>query len=276
MNSNIEVKDIMTREVPVVSEEDPVARIRNIFLNKNISSILVYEDEPKGIITKGDISRAFVEERRGIDEVRVREIMTRSLVKTEMEEEPEKAAKKIIEHNISSLPVIEDKEVKGILTKNDLTRYYANHFRGKNQVKDLMTEDVETVQENQSIFHVAKEMNEKNISRLVVIRSKEPIGIITEKDITLATQGLHPSSISYQSTDEEGQTHKRKTMYPMIASDIMQENLKTTEKKEDSSKAGEKMLEQEIGSLVVIENKRLEGIITKTDFVKHLAQKDKD
>ncbi len=276
MDSNAEVKDIMTREVPVVSEEDPVARIRNIFLNKNISSILVYEDEPRGIITKGDISRAFVEERRPINEVKVREIMTRSLVKTKGKEKPERAAEKIIEHNISSLPVIEGKEVKGILTKNDLTRYYTDHFKGKNQVKDLMTKEVETIQENQSIFHAAKEMNEKNISRLVVIRSKKPIGIITEKDISLATQGLRPSSISYQSTDEEGQVHKRKTIYPMIVSDIMQENLKTTEKKEDSSKAGERMLKEEIGSLIVTENNRLEGIITKTDFAKHLAEKGKD
>lgn len=276
MNSNVEVKDIMRTEVPIVSEKDPVARVRNIFLNKNISGVLVYEDEPRGIITEGDISRAFAEERRGVDEVRVREIMTRSLVKTNREEKPEKAAEKIIEHNISSLPVIEGKEVKGILTKNNMTRYYADYHRRKNQVKDLMTKDVETIKENQSIFHAAKEMHQKNISRLVVMRGKEPIGIITEKDLTLATQGLKPSSITYKTTDEEGQVHKRKTIYPMIVSDIMQEDLKTTKKEEDAAKAGERMLQKRIGSLIVTEDKELRGIITKTDHVKHLARKGKD
>lgn len=276
MNSNIKIRDIMKTEVPIVSENDPVARVRNIFLNKNISGILVYEDEPKGIITEGDIARAFAEERRGVDEVRVREIMTRSLVKTEKDETPEKAAEKIIKHNISSLPVIEGKEVEGILTKDNMTKYYADHHRGKNQVKDLMTKNAETIKENQSIFHAAKEMHQKNISRLVVMRDKQPIAIVTEKDLTLATRGLKPSSISYQTTDEEGQVHKRKTIYPMIVSDIMQENLETVEKTRDASKAGEKMIEKGIGSLIVTEHNELKGIITKTDYVKHLAEEGKN
>lgn len=273
---NVDIGEIMDREVPVISEQDPVARIRNVFLNRNASRVLVYDEEPKGIVTERDVIRAFVEERRGIDEVRAREIMTRSLIKTTTNEKPEKAAETIIEKEISSLPVIEENEVKGMLTKENLTSYYAENFRGKKKVKDLMTDDPETILENQSIFHAAKEMDKENISRLIVIRGNEPIGIITEKDISLATQGLHPSDISYQTTDEEGQIHKRKTIYPMIVSDIMQEDLKTIEPKEDAVTAGERMLKEEIGSLIVTEDRELKGIITKTDFAKYLAKKGKE
>lgn len=264
----------MTPKVPIVSEKDPIARVRNIFLKKGVSKVLVYEDKLKGIVTEGDIAKALAKERKSIDEVRVKEIMTEDIIKTHGDETPSKAAEKIIKNNISSLPVVEEKEVKGILTKNNLTEYYANHHRGEDQVKNLMTKKVKTIRENQSAFHAARLMQKNNVSRVIVTKDKEPIAIITEKDLSFATQGLHPSSITYESKHTNGEIHHHKQIYPMIVSDIMQTELKTINPKVGAAKAGEIMLEEGIGSLVVTEKNDLKGIITKTDLVKDLTNKE--
>lgn len=272
METGIKAKDIMDTEVPAVSQTDQVARLRNIIIRRKVNKILVYDDELKGIVTEKDIAKALAEERRAIDEVRVREIMTRSLITAGPNEKPEEIAKTMIEKGISGVPIVNDDEVLGMITKKDMMNYCSKYCRGKKKVKDLMTRKVKTVKPMQSLFHAAKEMEENKISRLVVTEGNEPLGIITERDISLATQGLHPSKVTYSSTDDEGETHRRKKIYPMIVSDVMQENLKTVEAKNDAAKAGKKMVEEEIGSLIIQEKDELKGIITKTDIVKFLAQ----
>lgn len=272
MKTGVKAKDIMCTEVPAVSQTDQIARVRNIIIRRKTNKILVYDDELKGIITERDIAKTLAEERRAIDEVRVREVMTRSLVTGDPEQLPEEIADIMVEKGISGVPIVKDNEVLGMVTKKDLMKYCSKYYRGRKKVKDLMTTKVKTIKELQSLFHAAKEMEENKISRLVVTKANKPLGIVTERDISLATQGLHPSKIMYSTTDEEGETHRRKKIYPMIVSDVMQENLKKADPKNDAAKAGERMIEEGIGSLIIEENDKLAGIITKTDIVKFLAQ----
>lgn len=267
------IKEYMT-EAHAVSQNDPIAAVRNVFIRRNVSRALVYDEELKGIITDGDIARGLIDERRAIDEIKVRELMTRTLTTIGPGKRPEEAAKQMIEGRISGMPVIRNDEVKGIITKTDLVKYFEENYKGKSQVKDLMQSNVETIKENQSVFHAGKQMKEQGISRLVVTRDKEPIAIITEKDLSLASRGKRPTTVKYprENTKRE-KHHDRIKIYPMIVSDLMQEDLETIEAKSDAAKACRKMLEKEIGSLVVVEDGELQGIITKTDIARYLAEK---
>lgn len=260
----------MTKKVHAVSQEDPIARVRNIFLSKGVSRALVYNGELKGMITDGDIVRAFTKERRTIEEVKVREIMTRSLITTVPEEKPEKAAEKMKEEDISGLPVIKNNEIKGIITNTDLTKYFSDNYRGKVKVEEVMNKPVKTAREGQSAFHAGRIMEEENISKIVVTRDKEAIGIITEKDISFASPGKRPHKIKYPSK-EEGK-NKRIKIQPMIIGDIMKEDLITTHPDKDASKETEKMIKKNIGSLVATESKKPIGILTKTDVTDYLAK----
>ncbi len=264
------VKDYMTKKVQAVSQEDPIARVRNIFLSKGVSRALVYNGELIGMITDGDIARAFTEERREINQVRVREIMTRGLITTEPGQTPEEAAEKMMEEEISGLPVVKNSEVRGIITNTDLARYFTKRYRGKVKIKDLMSSPVHTIKEGQSAFHAGRIMEEKEISKIVVEKDEEAVGIVTEKDLSFASPGKKPRKIKYPGSKNH---HERVKVYPMIIGDIMQEELVTTHPEKDAATETEKMIKNNIGSLVVTKNKKPVGIITKTDIANYLGQK---
>jgi|GEM_PF-1941604 len=265
------VKEYMSDKIYAVSQKDPIATVRNIFLRKGVSRALVYDEEPKGIITDGDITRLFVEERRGINEVRVREAMTREIITADPEEKPEEAAAKMKEENVSGLPIIKNNEVKGIITNTDLAKYFSERYRGESQVKDLMTTPVETLNEGQSAFHAGRVMEEKGISKIIITRDKKAVGIITETDLSFASERKKPRTIKYE-TDKGEKHRERVKIFPLIIGDIMKENLITTHPEKDASKEAKKMLEKNIGSLVVIEEEKPIGILTKTDITKYLGK----
>jgi len=264
------VKDYMTKKVQAVSQEDPIARVRNIFLSKGVSRALVYNGELIGMITDGDIARAFTEERREINKVRVREVMTRGLITTEPGHTPEEAAEKMIEEEISGLPVVKNSEVRGIITNTDLANYFSKRCRGEVKIEDLMSSPVHTMKEGQSAFHAGRVMEEKEISKIVVERDEEAVGIVTEKDLSFASPGKKPRKVKYPRPEEQ---HERVKIYPMIIGDVMQENLVTTHPEKDAAKETEKMIEKNIGSLVATKNNKPVGIVTKTDVSNYLGQK---
>ncbi len=272
METGITAKDIMEKEVPAVSQNDQLARVRNIMLRRKTNKLLVHDDELKGIITEKDVARTLTEERRPIDEVRVREIMTRSLITSKPSKKPEELAEIMINNKISGIPIIQGEKLLGMVTKKNLVQYCSDYYRGLTKVEDQMTKEVKTMKELQSLFHAEKEMREKGISRIVITKEEKPVGIVTERNISLATRGLKPNKITYKSTDEEGNIHKRQRILPMIVGDVMQTDLKTINKKSDAAKAGERMIQEGVGSLIVEEKGKLAGIITKTDLVNFLAE----
>ena len=109
-----------------------------------------------------------------------------------------------------------------------------------------------TILKNSTISDVIKELLETRLSRLIVIESGKPVGIITEKDIGLflfsetSKQGLDDIPIS-------------KIMNP-----IMFVNENTT--MQESAKI---MLEKGVSSLTIGTPENLGGILTKTDLVKY-------
>ena len=112
-----------------------------------------------------------------------------------------------------------------------------------------------TVEKDSSLSHIISILLKNKISRLVVTDEKTPVGIITEKDIGL---------FLLNDNDE-------KTLDNIPASQIM--NILTSV--EDSMNVEgcvEIMLEKGIGSLGILKNNDLIGIITKTDIIQHYAQ----
>lgn len=66
--------------------------------------------------------------------------------------------------------------MRGIITKSDLVSFYASHFRGRHKVKEYMSKDVITVNIDDTVQKALEIMNTHNISRVIVVRSKEVVG----------------------------------------------------------------------------------------------------
>lgn len=266
----MKASDIMSKEVYVVSPQDNVATVRKLLLKKDISRVLVYENAPLGIITERNISDAFLQSRKPIDQLSVSEIMTPGVITVSPEDAPQKVAEIMVKNRISGVPVVEEGEVIGIVTKTDLLKFFSRKFRKKVPVKTLMTADVITTTPYHSIFHAIRLMEGYGIKKLVIVEDKQPVGILTERDLAFLGFGPRPSNVVFLRPSEHG-VQKAKKIYPLIVADAMKKDIVTVPPEMDAAEGAELMLKNRIGSLLVTKGRGIEGIVTKTDYARFLA-----
>jgi len=117
--SHTVVGDVMTRDVEIIEEGTTIAVTarRMIHTGVNHLPVLSSSDQLVGIVTSWDIAKAVASNYLWLDE-----IMSRNVVTTTPDELIEVAAKKLEEHSISALPVVDDQQhVIGLLTSDSLT-----------------------------------------------------------------------------------------------------------------------------------------------------------
>ena len=259
------IKDYMTKEVYYLNPSDNLATARNLFLSKKISHILVLDDKERlvGILTERDIAIFMLKERdeRALNEVPISEVMTENPITVEYYEDEKEAIKKMIENKISCLPVMDKNKVVGIITKTDLLKYASDTLPDNKIVEDYMSKDVITIKPYNSILQAVKKMKENKIKKLVVVEGKTPIGIISERDVSL---------FEYARAMKKLEVGERKIkLLPGLVIDAMREHLVTCKKNDRLKDVAKKMLENKVGSCVVIDdNNHLEGIITNTDVLR--------
>ncbi len=120
-------------------------------------------------------------------ELRARDAMTRDVVTARPEETVVEAAKKMDEHNIGSVVVVdESKRVIGILTEADIVRRVVARGLNPNDVRvgDVMTPNPVTVREDTPLNYVASLMRDRDIGHIPVVdESGRVVGIIARSDI---------------------------------------------------------------------------------------------
>ena len=114
-------------------------------------------------------------------------------------------------------------------------------------VKDVMTPNVRTIQVKATIREAASIMTKWKIGSLVVADGKQPVGIITEGDVSKAVgKGVNPDKTLVS-------TQKKR--------------LVTVEPGERIEVAAKMMATANVKKLPVMEGKNLVGIVTQTDIV---------
>lgn len=276
----MKIEDVMNEEVILVEENEQVSHARNLMLKHGYSRILVVDQEgkPVGILTEKDLIRKMRAngpqwKRRTIDKISIRRVMTSHPVTITPFRELREAVELMIKNNISSLPVADDDEVVGIITKTDLMDFYSQKFANKWKVSQLMTSEVVTVNENHSIGHVISRMEDQKIGKLVVMRDNEPVGIITSGNISFANVEDPETGVSIEKIaflrKVEGQEKRNVREVSMVtAGDIMTNDLIKIGPEEDAANAANIMIKNDVSGIPVVSDDELVGIITKTDIIR--------
>ena len=123
------------------------------------------------------------------------------------------------------------------------------------KVRDIMQKNVITIEKTKKAQDAAIILKDKEISFLVVVNDNKPIGIVSERDIVRKIVADNKES---QSTPLET---------------IMSNNFKWVEPNASIESAVQKMLNNNIRRLVVLENDELAGVITQTDLTEFLRSK---
>jgi CBS domain-containing protein len=270
----------MNQEVIAMQDNEQVSHARKLMLKYGIGRIIVLDDEgkPVGIVTEKDLTRKMGSKgpswrRRPIDKISIRRIMTTALTTIKPFEPVGNAVELMIKNDISSVPVVDDDELVGILTKTDIIKVYSDKYVGKWKVSDLMSSNLVTVNENHSIGHVIHVMEDNNVGKIIVLRDNEPVGIITHSNISFANVEDPETGVSvekiYFLRKIDGQNKRNVREVSMLtAGDIMTNDLVIVQKDEDTSYAANMMIEKGVNGLPVVDDDELVGILTKTDLIR--------
>jgi len=117
-------------------------------------------------------------------------------------------------------------------------------------VRDAMTKEPRVVRRDTSVQEVVATMNKFDISSIIVVQEKRPVGIITHKDIVskIVQPRIPPDAIT--------------------ALEVMSTPVVTISEDASIEEAARLMAKKRIKKLVVVRDDELVGILTSADLVR--------
>ncbi|MCU4742888.1 CBS domain-containing protein [Halobacteria archaeon AArc-m2/3/4] len=133
-----------------------------------------------------------------MDDIFVARLMSAGVQSVTPDTLVEDAAQRMLEHEIGSLVVVEDGELRGILTSTDFVEIVAaSKPKAETTVSRYMTTDVVTTGAQVPIRDVADQMIEHGFHHMPVVDETEGvIGMITTTDLTAYLSNVQTPSPS--------------------------------------------------------------------------------
>lgn len=120
-----------------------------------------------------------------------KDVMTEGVVAIDENASVKEAAEKMREENIRSIIAVLDQEVVGIIVDRDITYKVTAECKDPSEVKikDIMSSDLITASENDSVEDIAKAMVKNKISRVPVTRGDNLVGLVSQSNLLKAWPG---------------------------------------------------------------------------------------
>jgi CBS domain-containing protein len=115
-------------------------------------------------------------------------IMTEKIVSVNARDRLAVAMKTMVERNIGSVVVTDQRDMVGIVTERDVLRCFCDDVQAADRpVEVIMSRPLITVDTSTSIGEAADRMAAKKVRRLLVTRDGRICGLVTERDLMRAT-----------------------------------------------------------------------------------------
>ncbi|MDR0911234.1 MAG: CBS domain-containing protein [Methanobrevibacter sp.] len=199
---NEHIKAIMTKNVFTISTKDTIASAIKIMIEKDVGALPIVDENDKivGIITERDIALSL----NGVmTEELVKDYMVEDVITTTPGTPIEGATKIMFRNKLRRIPILgkedlphaKDETLVGILTANDILKYFGEKELIKNiksnsgmdilnaKVSEVMKKDVVTVEPLTRIGDLCELLAEKNTGGVPVVKDGKIQGIITERDV---------------------------------------------------------------------------------------------
>lgn len=200
----IPIKYVMNKMPIVIPDgiDDHLEQCATRMETFNIGAVILVNDSGDliGIVTKTDITKVFAKIYAG--QYKVKNFMTKKLITCRKTDSLKYALDMINKNNISRLIVTDNKGIPvGIISTNTFlthsdyftkgqtrTRDYLLPTKSKNlQVKDLLDDDLLTIEEEEDLTKAASLMIKNKISGIPVLdKEKNLVGVIDKTDIVKA------------------------------------------------------------------------------------------
>jgi uncharacterized protein (DUF39 family)/CBS domain-containing protein len=110
----------LTQTAVTCTEDEEIKAVAERIINRSVNHVVVIDNEGRlsGIVTSWDITKSVAEGKK-----KVADIITRKVVTTIPDEPVEAASRKMAQHHISALPVLDhDRKVLGIITSEEISK----------------------------------------------------------------------------------------------------------------------------------------------------------
>ncbi len=194
----------------------------------------------------------------------IREIMSSKVIAISDDASMDDALKIMYEKNVGGLPIVDERfRIKAIVTEEDFVEFVRNTDIDKT-VGDYMSPNVVTAPANMSIEKISRMIVQKGFRRLPIIQDGVLTGIITASDI-----------MKYMASGEAFSkiiTGDIKDVMELPIKSLIKRTLVMTDPKTKLRDAANLMVDKDVGSLPVMEEGSMVGIITERDFLIALAE----
>ncbi|MCW4007359.1 MAG: CBS domain-containing protein [Candidatus Bathyarchaeota archaeon] len=258
----ISVKDVFSKVYATVHENDPLSRCLELFKKEMPPVLAVLDDKSKYV---GVITRRWIIRSRLDPAAKVKSLM-RTAPKVSPETSLSKAAGLMIESGIRQLPVFEKNKLLGFVTDEHIIHGAVTQEWGNTPIERIMTRAPHTIEAHRSVGAVLSLMREQGISHVPVIDDGKLAGIISIQDI-----------IEHIFMPQRRQTlgeiiGEKVPIIRVPAKGIMRKPVITVSPSTTLREAEKKMHDFDIACLVVTENEKIVGIVTKLDFLEPISQ----
>jgi CBS domain-containing protein len=252
----IRVKDIMIKDVLCIHRDDKLTEAAHTMIGAHASCLVVLDNyKPVGIITERDFVKKLGMAKDHSDEMIVNDIMTKKLFSASPNMTLFEVQKIMKEHNFRKIAVLDNGELKGIITQTDLCKAVANLGASHPHpplAEDVMSKKVLTIAENDTFLKAKKLMTAKDIGSVLVVEKGEVQGMFTEFDLV---------SEFFMNPNRLRNSHMKELMTTPVMCispgfDLFQIN--------------DLMLEHNFRRMPVVKDNKIVGIITQTDVARGL------
>lgn len=118
---------VMEKEFVTVRETDPIENVLKIMTEKKVNGLPVVNEDNLliGMVVKADIFRFMIQPGH-IESCPVDWVMAKDVVSVHPDESVQEAADKLLSNHIVAMPVVENGKVVGVVSVEDLLRYFAH------------------------------------------------------------------------------------------------------------------------------------------------------
>ena len=187
----------------------------------------------------------------------VGDVMSTYVTTVSPDETAVSAVRTMSANEVSSIVVVDNEKVVGILTETDILKRIAGLYNDfdKRSVVEIMSSPVETVSRDLPILEAAEILEKRSIKRLPVLENKRLVGIVTQTDIvrTMTSYGVWRD-----------------------VADIMSRKVAGVEKTATLAEAAQVMTSRNISCVVALEGDEAVGIITERDLLSKVVAQHRD
>jgi len=244
-------------EEPVVlHQEQTIAKVLPLF-NKGVRSVFIIDDEDNIV---GVVEQKTVLKSKLPLQTKLKTLM-RPIARVHEDASVVDIAREMVNTNVKALVVEGSKK---IVSEDSLLKAVIPVFESIN-CSQLMTSGIVVEKPDTPIGFVISVMREHNIAHLPIIENNELLGIVSVKDIV--EKLLHP-----EEKPRVGEVSgEKKHLLKLPVSSVMSKQVITVNPNDKVSKAVKLMLENNISSVVVVNQGVVVGIITRHDLLLRIA-----